>query len=288
MVLSLSYIKSCIHNLICKYFKTINKHMKQKLLSTMFAVACIASSSYAQERQVNGKVTSADGSPISGVSISVVGTSSATQTDASGSFTLTAKPGAVLSASFIGYNTQRVSIGNSSVISIILQEEDTALEEVVVTAYGTQTKESIAGSISTLKAKDLEQIQSANVVQSLAGKVGGVQIKSTTGQPGASATVRFRGLGSISSSNEPLYVVDGVPFTGDIASITSHDIEEISFLKDASANALYGSRGANGVIIITTKKGRKKDAIDINFESRAGYNSRATKDYDFIEDPSEY
>jgi len=262
--------------------------MKQKLLSTMFAVACIASSSYAQERQVNGKVTSADGSPISGVSISVVGTSSATQTDASGSFTLTAKPGAVLSASFIGYNTQRVSIGNSSVISIILQEEDTALEEVVVTAYGTQTKESIAGSISTLKAKDLEQIQSANVVQSLAGKVGGVQIKSTTGQPGASATVRFRGLGSISSSNEPLYVVDGVPFNGDIASISSQDIEEMSFLKDASANALYGSRGANGVIIITTKKGRKKDAIDINFESRAGYNSRATKDYDFIEDPSEY
>src|SRR5690606_8465364 len=264
--------------------------MKQKLLSLIFVLTCLIGVSFAQNRQVSGVVTSAsDGSPLAGVSVAVVGTSSATQTDGDGNYSIEVDGNnAVLAFSYIGYDTQRANVGNQSVVSVELISFDAALDEVIVTAYGTQTKESIAGSISTLKAKDLEQIQSANVVQSLAGKVGGVQIKSTTGQPGASATVRFRGLGSISSSNEPLYVVDGVPFTGDIASITSHDIEEISFLKDASANALYGSRGANGVIIITTKKGRKKDAIDINFESRAGYNSRATKDYDFIEDPSEY
>ncbi|MCI0920446.1 SusC/RagA family TonB-linked outer membrane protein [Sphingobacterium rhinopitheci] len=262
--------------------------MKQKLLSSMFALACIATSSYAQDRQVSGKVTAADGKPISGASVSVVGSSTATQTDAAGNFTLNVNPGATLNVSYLGFTAQRVHVGNASVLSISLKPEDNALDEVVVTAYGTQKKESIAGSISTLKAKDLEQVQSANVVQSLAGKVGGVQIRSTTGQPGSSATVRFRGLGSISSSNEPLYVVDGVPFNGDIASISSQDIEEMSFLKDASANALYGSRGANGVIIITTKKGKNRDGVDINFENRTGFNSRAIKDYDYITDPSEY
>ena len=174
------------------------------------------------------------------------------------------------------------------VLTIALVHSDNVLDQVVVTAYGSQTKESITGSISTLQAKDLQQVQSANVVQSLAGKIGGVQIRSMSGQPGEAATVRFRGLGAISSSNDPLYVVDGVPFNGDISSISSHDIEQISFLKDASANALYGSRGANGVIIITTKSGKSMDAIVINFDARAGYNSRAIKDYNYIKDPSEY
>jgi len=263
--------------------------MKQKLLSLFFVLTCLIGLSYAQNRQVSGQVTSAlDGSPIGGVSISVVGTNTATQTDASGNYQIQVSESSTLNVAFIGYATKRIAVGSQSMINIQLDAEENALDEIIVTAYGTQTKESIAGSISTLKAKDLSQIQSANVVQSLAGKVGGVQIRSTTGQPGASATVRFRGLGSISSSNEPLYVVDGVPFNGDIASISSQDIEEMSFLKDASANALYGSRGANGVIIITTKKGRNTGEVDINFESRAGINSRATKDYDYITDPSEY
>lgn len=262
--------------------------MKQKLLTTMLAAACLTSVSYAQTREVSGRVLSSDGTPIAGVSISVVGTSTSTQTNASGNFKLSVPSGATLNVSSVGYITQKVSIGNSSVLSIVLNNEDKSIDEVVVTAYGTQTKESITGSISTLKAADLEQVQSANVVQSLAGKVGGVQIRSTSGQPGAEPSVRFRGLGSISSSNQPLYVVDGVPFNGDIASISAQDIEQMSFLKDASANALYGSRGANGVIIITTKKGKKTDAIDINLDVRGGFNSRATKDYNYITDPSEY
>ncbi|WDF69271.1 SusC/RagA family TonB-linked outer membrane protein [Sphingobacterium oryzagri] len=264
--------------------------MKQKLLSFIFVWTCLMGISFAQNRQVSGKVTSSsDGSPVVGASVAVVGTSTATQTDQDGNYSV-ALPGgsSSLSVSYVGFQTKRVEVGASNTLNIQLVTNDEFLEEVVVTAYGTQTKESIAGSISTLKAKDLEQVQTANVVQSLAGKVGGVQIRSTTGQPGAAATVRFRGLGSISSSNDPLYVVDGVPYNGDIAAISSQDIEEMSFLKDAAANALYGSRGANGVIIITTKKGRNNNRVDISFESRAGVNSRATKDYDYITDPAEY
>src|SRR5690606_8965530 len=184
MVLSLSYIKSCIHNLICKYFKTINKHMKQKLLSTMFAVACIASSSYAQERQVSGKVTAANGSPIGGVSISVVGTSTATQTDASGSFTLSAAPGATISASSIRYITQRVSVGNSSIISIVLQADDTELEEVVVVGYGSTTKEAFTGSAKKVDGANLQQKNVSNISQAIAGEVAGLQVVNGSGQPG--------------------------------------------------------------------------------------------------------
>lgn len=263
--------------------------MKQKLLSILFLLTCLIGHSFAQNRPVSGKVSSAsDGTAIVGASVAIVGTSIATQTDATGSFNFEVPIDGILTISYVGYITQRVEIAGKSVVNVLLEPGDHALDEVVVTAYGTQTKESIAGSISTLKSKDLEQVQSANVIQSLSGKVGGVQIRSTTGQPGASATVRFRGLGSISSSNDPLYVVDGVPFNGDVAGISSQDIEEISFLKDAAANALYGSRGANGVIIITTKKGRNNDRVEIAYESRIGFNSRAVKDYDIITDPTEY
>lgn len=263
--------------------------MKQKLLSILFMLTCLVGYSFAQDRQVSGKVTSAnDGTAIAGASVLVAGSSMATQTDASGNFTLDAPTSATLVISYVGYTTQRIPLQGNTTVTVLLESNDHSLDEVVVTAYGTQTKESIAGSISTLKSQDLEQVQSANVIQSLSGKVGGVQIKSTSGQPGASSTVRFRGLGSISSSNDPLYVVDGVPFNGDVAGISSQDIEEISFLKDAAANALYGSRGANGVIIITTKKGRNNDRVEIAYESRIGVNSRAVKDYDIITDPKEY
>ncbi|MFP7656892.1 MULTISPECIES: SusC/RagA family TonB-linked outer membrane protein [Chryseobacterium] len=161
------------------------------------------------------------------------------------------------------------------------------IEEVVVVAYGTQKKQSITGSITTINAKQLEDAQASNAVQSLTGKVGGVQISANSGQPGDPPQVRFRGIGSLSSSNNPLYVVDGVPFNGNINAISNQDIETISFLKDASANALYGSRGANGVILITTKKA-KKGRFSVTFDTKFGVNSRAVKEYDIITDPGEY
>ncbi|AYY83681.1 SusC/RagA family TonB-linked outer membrane protein [Chryseobacterium indologenes] len=161
------------------------------------------------------------------------------------------------------------------------------IDEVVVVAYGTQKKQSITGSITTINAKQLQDAQASNAMQSLTGKVGGVQISANSGQPGDPPQVRFRGIGSLSSSNNPLYVVDGVPFNGNINAISNQDIESISFLKDASANALYGSRGANGVVIITTKKAKKGKFL-VNFDTKFGVNSRAVKEYDIITDPGAY
>ncbi|MBV8324725.1 SusC/RagA family TonB-linked outer membrane protein [Chryseobacterium sp.] len=161
------------------------------------------------------------------------------------------------------------------------------IDEVVVVAFGAQKKQSIAGSVTKIDAKELANVQSSNMITSLSGKVGGVQITTNSGQPGDPPQVRFRGLGSLSSSNNPLYVVDGMPFGGNINSLNNNDIESITFLKDASANALYGSRGANGVVMITTKKG-KKGKMNITFDTKFGVNSRAVKEYDLITDPGEF
>ena len=161
------------------------------------------------------------------------------------------------------------------------------IDEVVVVAFGTQKKQSIAGSIEKIDSKELVNSQTGNVMQSLSGKVGGVQITTNSGQPGDSPQIRFRGLGSLSSSNNPLYVVDGMPFGGNINALNNADIESVVFLKDASANALYGSRGANGVVMITTKKG-KKGKVEVTLDSKFGVNTRAVKEYDIITSPSEY
>jgi len=182
---------------------------------------------------------------------------------------------------FLGYTAS----AQSSKRDTVVKEQN--IEEVVVVAYGTQKKQSITGSITTINAKQLEDAQASNAVQSLTGKVGGVQISANSGQPGDPPQVRFRGIGSLSSSNNPLYVVDGVPYNGNINAISNQDIESISFLKDASANALYGSRGANGVVLITTKKA-KKGRFSVTFDTKFGVNSRAVKEYDIITDPGEY
>jgi len=262
--------------------------MKQKLLCFFMLGILLVGSAYAQDRRISGRVTSAaDGAPLAGVSVLVVGTAVATQTDELGLFTIDVPASASeLEFRYLGFASQRLALGSSSNLQVALSEDVASLSEVVVTAYGTQTRESIAGSVSTLGSEDIAQTQTGNVVQSLNGKVGGVQVRSTNGQPGSAPNVRFRGIGSISSSNAPLYVVDGVPYNGDVAAIAPNDIDQITFLKDAASNALYGSRGANGVIIITTKKG--KGDLKINYESRVGYNSRAVKDYDIIRDPKEY
>ncbi|WP_080777713.1 SusC/RagA family TonB-linked outer membrane protein [Chryseobacterium phocaeense] len=183
---------------------------------------------------------------------------------------------------FVGAQTLSAQKKGNDTIS-----ETKEIDEVVVVAFGSQKKQSIAGSVGKIDAKELANAQSSNVMGSLSGKVGGVQITTNSGQPGDPPQVRFRGLGSLSSSNNPLYVVDGMPFGGNINSLNNNDIENITFLKDASANALYGSRGANGVVIITTKKGTK-GKMNITFDTKFGVNTRAVKEYDIIKNPGEY
>lgn len=187
--------------------------------------------------------------------------------------------------SYIGMQTQEVAIKPK--LKIVLKSDTEVLDEVIVTAYGTSTKGTFTGSASVMKADKIEKRQVSNVSNALAGAVAGVQILSDNGQPGESAKVRIRGVGSINAGMEPLYVVDGVPYDGELSSINSADIETMTVLKDAASTALYGARGANGIIMITTKKGTSGKAR-IYFDAKWGVNSRAIKTYDVMTSPKNY
>ncbi|MGJ8660063.1 MAG: SusC/RagA family TonB-linked outer membrane protein [Cellulophaga fucicola] len=247
----------------------------------------LMSFSYGQEKTITGNVTDQDGLPLPGVSVLVVGTTIGTESDFDGNYTIKASIGQILRYSYIGQKTTQRTVGASSVINLQLEEDAEALEEVVVTAYGVQKKESLTGSITEIKSEEIAKVASGNAVTGLTGKVSGVQIFSNSGQPGTAPTVRFRGIGSLNGSSAPLYVVDGVPYNESITSLNPNDIETISFLKDAAAAALYGNRGANGVIIVTTKKG-KAGKVSVNLDVRTSFTSRATKDYDVFNDAGEY
>ena len=246
----------------------------------------VAQLTFAQERVVSGIVSDNTGMPIPGVSVFVKGTKTGTQTDFDGKYSIKASPSQILVFTYIGMKAKEEP-ATSTTVNAKLAGDALELEGVVVVAFGTQKKSEITGAVTKIDAKALENTQASNAIQSLTGKVAGVQIQANSGQPGDAPQVRFRGLGSLSSSNAPLYVVDGIPYNGDINAIATQDIESISFLKDASSNALYGSRGANGVIILTTKKG-KKGQLKVTYETKIGVNSRAVPEYDMIKDPGEY
>ena len=184
-----------------------------------------------------------------------------------------------LQVSFVGMQTQEVTIKPS--VRIVLVPDAQVLDEVMVVAYGTAKKSSFTGSAATIKSEKIAARQTSNVTNALTGQVAGVQTTSNTGQPGKDATIRIRGIGSISASNKPLYVVDGVPYDGEISAISTSDIESMTVLKDAASNALYGARGANGVILITTKKGKSGDAR-VNFDAKWGVNKRGIPSYDRV------
>ncbi|MDZ4203196.1 MAG: TonB-dependent receptor [Bacteroidales bacterium] len=207
------------------------------------------------QRIISGTVIASDnGETLPGVNVLVKGTTRGTTTDFKGVFQLEVQPAdKVLAISFIGYKDQEVTIGNQQVLRIVLQVSSTELEEFVVIGYGTIRKSDLTGAVSSLKAEDIRKITALNPEQSLQGKVTGVQITTTSGAPGAGAAVRIRGVGTFNDSS-PIYVVDGV-ILGDISFLNSADISSIEVLKDASATAIYGSRGANGVILVQTKKG---------------------------------
>ena len=262
--------------------------MKRKLMLLMTYLFIGIGLVNAQISKVTGHVTSEeDGLPVVGASILVKGTAVGTVTDIDGNFTLTNVPSSAktLLISFIGLQSQEVAV--KPVVNVVLKSDAEVLDEVVVTAYGTSTKGSFTGSASVMKADKIEKRQVSNVSNALAGAVAGVQILSNNGQPGESAKVRIRGVGSINAGTDPLYVVDGVPYDGDLSSINSADIESMTVLKDAASTALYGARGANGIIMITTKKGTSGKAR-VNFDAKWGVNSRAVKNYDVMTSPKNY
>lgn len=261
-----------------------------KKLTIFLAFLLFVAFQAAAQVQISGTVTSAeDGLSIPGVSIVVKSsTTIGTTTDIDGKYTLTV-PGSAetLVFSFVGMKAQEVLISGRTVIDVVMESEVLEMDAVVVTAYGTATKKSFTGSAATVDAEVIEKRQVSNVSQALSGTVAGVQTLSANGQPGTSATVRIRGVGSINAGSSPLYVVDGVPFDGDLSSINTADIESMTVLKDAASTALYGSRGANGIIMITTKKGSSVKS-QISFDMKTGINSRGVENYEVLTSPQNY
>lgn len=220
--------------------------------------------------------------PIIGATVALKSTTDGVLTGIDGEFVFTTNKSlpVTLSVSLIGYRTQEIDVYDAEEpIIVTLSENLNILDEIVVVGYGTARKSTYTGSIAVVGSKDLDKFQITNVTNALQGTVPGLQSISSAGQPGSDATIFLRGVGSVNASSTPLYVVDGVPFAGSISSISANDIQSISVLKDATASALYGSRGANGVIIITTKQGSLKSKPVVSLSSIIGFTSRAVKDY---------
>ncbi len=248
-------------------------------------LALLVQIAFAQEKTVSGTVTDESG-PLPGVTVLIKGTNSGTQTDFDGNYSLKAATGDVLVFSYIGMSTVEKTVGASNLINAVLQS-DNLLEEIVIVGYGTTTKQAFTGSAVVVKSEDLQAKSVSNISQALAGEVAGVTVINGSGQPGSAATIRIRGFGTINGNSAPLYVVDGVPYLNDISNINPADIESTTILKDATATSIYGSRGANGVIVITTKKG-KSGVSNVNVELKTGVNKRLLPAYDVITSPEEY
>ena len=258
--------------------------MKRLLL--LFAV-CVLGTGLVCAEQITGTVVNAsDGEPVVGASVMVVGSSTGTITDVDGVFVLNVSSNSQVTVSFVGMASQTVPAKDGMVVR--LEEKTSELDDVMVVAFGTTTRKSFTGSASVVKSENIEKRQSSNVTNTLAGQVAGVQGLSANGQPGEVTKIRIRGIGSMNASNAPLYVVDGIPADDNmIATLSNNDIASITVLKDAASNALYGARGANGVVLITTKRGNTKDA-QVTVEGKWGSNSRAIPTYNVMTDPGMY
>ncbi|WP_134088449.1 TonB-dependent receptor [Olivibacter sp. XZL3] len=257
---------------------TIGGTLTQAKASTTMSIAKVTKSPLgARQAQITGTVTSAtDQSPLPGVSVLVKGTNQGVTTNEKGQYTIKASPTDILVFSYIGFLSTEKPVGNTTSLNVVLQEDNQSLDEVVVVGYGTQRKVDITGSVAGVKSEELTQRPAQNVNQALSGRIAGVNASTNSGRPGGRTQVRIRGFSSINATNEPLYVVDGIIFTEDISTLNPGDIESVDVLKDASATAIYGTRGANGVIMITTKRG-KSDQNQISYDAFMTVNKMARK-----------
>ena len=262
--------------------------MEKRLTMLMVSLFLFIGGALAQTK-VNGTVVSQDdGQPVVGASVLVVGTQVGTVTNSSGQFQLTCPAGKnMLRITYVGMEPLEVTARPN--MRILLTSDQTALDEVIVVAYGTAKRSAFTGSATEIKATDISSHVTSTATSALVGKVAGVQATSSSGAPGSAPTIRIRGIGSYAAASTPLYIIDGVPMEQGLATINPSDIESMSVLKDASASAIYGNRGANGVIIITTKKakGAAQDA-EVTFDAKWGTNSRLVPRYDLITNPAEY
>ena len=264
--------------------------MMRFILTLLTALTAIAASAQEIPLTVKGKITdAATGEPIPYASVHLEGTMTGVSGDGEGGYVITIPEDGILIFSSIGYTTKEIAVEGRATLDVSLEPDTESLEETIVIAYGTSTKSSFTGSAAMVNAQTIESRVSTNVTSALAGTTPGVQVISSSGDPAAGgATIRIRGIGSMSASNSPLYIVDGMPFDGSISDINPNDVESMSVLKDASASAIYGARGANGVVLITTKRATGSTEAKIRFDARWGSNSRMIPQYDVIDDPALY
>ena len=261
--------------------------MIRKIVLSLVAILSCGAMALAQNKQVTGTVTDPEGAAMAGVTVQVEGTMNATATNAAGQYSISAPAEANLLFSYIGMASQTQPVGQRTVIDVTMQSDSQVMEDVVVTAFGATKREAFTGSAAEVKAEDIAKVQTSNVAQSLAGKVAGLQLVNASGKPGSAPSIRIRGFSSINASQEPLYVVDGIPYDGDLNNINPADIESMTVQKDATSTSLYGARGANGVVMITTKRSKSRDAI-VNVDAKWGVTSKALQNYDYITNPAEY
>jgi TonB-linked SusC/RagA family outer membrane protein len=241
--------------------------------------------SFAQEKTVTGVVSDKSG-PLPGANVIVKGTKTGTQTDFDGKYSIKVKQGTVLEFSFTGYDAKSITVGAANSYNVVLSE-GMVLDEVVVVGYGTTTKERFTGTAAKVNIENVNAKTVSNVSQALRGEIAGVNVVSGSGAPGSDATIRIRGFGSVNGNRDPLYVVDGAPYTSDVSSINPADIESMTVLKDAAATSIYGSRGANGVILITTKQGKNGKTV-MSVDAKTSVNSLMLPQYNVISSPEQY
>jgi len=258
-------------------------------LMAVAAVMCLSVQTVFAQSTIKGTVVDDKNVPVTGATLIVTNApANYAVTDEKGQFSIHAQSGDVIEVTFLGYLTQQVEVGSSSILNITLQTDYSSLEEVIVTAYGSTKKASFSGSASVVKSDQLERLNGGEFTQALQGMSAGVQVTNFASSPGAEARIQIRGISSMSGSSNPLYIVDGMPYDGGLNSINPSDIESLTVLKDAAASSLYGSRAANGVVIITTKKGVAGNGnVKVNFRAAWGTSDLAIANPTTIADPKE-
>src|SRR5690554_3817229 len=251
------------------------------ILTLFFAL--IVQAGFAQ-KPVTGVVKTQDGDPIPGATVMLVGTALGTDTDSEGKYTLTLKKGDRIEVHYEGFKSTTVTVSDSGILNVTLVEDDSYfIDEIIVDTYRTTSKEENATSVSSVTSKTIEGRPNASIIQTLQGQVPGLNIMTGSGQPGAASRVTLRGLGSINGSTEPLYVIDGVPMSSSrFRSLNPNEIDRVDILKDAGATAIYGNRGANGVIVITTKRGSFESDLSIRYIGTTGVSSIQRNQYNLM------
>nr|WP_305953295.1 TonB-dependent receptor [Emticicia oligotrophica] len=234
------------------------------------AVVCSIQFAAAQGKAVSGKVSDAGGNPLPGVSVTVKGTAQGAISDAAGKYSVQAANGATLVFSYIGYKAQEVKVGSQNTINVALEEDAAALNEVIVVGYGSQKKSQTTGAISQVSAKQITEMPITSLGQALQGRTAGVDVSQSGSKPGSTPKILIRGRRSFNAGNDPLYVVDGIPLSAGYEDMNPNDIQSIEVLKDATATAIYGARGANGVVLVTTKRGAVKGKTVVTFDTYGG------------------